>query len=82
VAARPSPDPFANFHADDELGRVLINLNADLRLVVVLRFWADLTVDDIARRVGTRPGTVKSRLHRAIAQIRSALGSSSGGDLA
>ncbi len=48
-------------------------LDADLRVAVVLRYWADLTVDDVAERMGIPAGTVKSRLHRAIGLVRNRL---------
>ena len=44
--------------------------NAGARVVVVLRFWADLPIEEIAARTGERAGTVKSRLHYAVAQLR------------
>ena len=44
----------------------LAGLDADHRIVVVLRYWADLTVEQIADRLGIPPGTVKSRLHYAL----------------
>jgi RNA polymerase sigma-70 factor, ECF subfamily len=57
----------------DELGRALEALNPDQRIVVVLRFWADMTVDAIADRLGVPPGTVKSRLHNSLNTLRSTL---------
>jgi RNA polymerase sigma-70 factor (ECF subfamily) len=57
----------------DELDRALAGLDPDHRIVVVLRFWADLTVDDIAGRLGVPPGTVKSRLHNSMRALRAAL---------
>lgn len=36
-----------------------------LRVPVVLRYYVDLSEADIARTLGIRPGTVKSRLHEA-----------------
>jgi RNA polymerase sigma-70 factor (ECF subfamily) len=66
-------DPFAHVLADDALNRAMTTLDDDLRSAVVLRFWADLTVEDIARRTGVRPGTIKSRLHRAMGLIRDQL---------
>ena len=74
---RPSGDPFAELIAGDELLRAMETLDADLRTVIVLRYWADLTVDEIARRSGWRSGTVKSRLHRALAQMKQRLQSPS-----
>ena len=67
---RPTGDPFHDLLAGDEVLRAMDGLDADLRAIVVLRYWADLTVDDIAGRVGIRAGTVKSRLHRAMALMR------------
>lgn len=55
------------------LDRAFERLTADQRIVVALRFWADLTIDDIAERVGVPAGTVKSRLHTAIGRLRGAL---------
>ncbi len=48
-------------------------LNADQRIAVVLRYWADLTVDDIGKRLGVPSGTVKSRLHHAMKRLRDEL---------
>ena len=39
------------------------------RECVVLRFYADLTVPDIARSLGVAEGSVKSHLHRAMATL-------------
>lgn len=57
----------------DELGRALACLDPDHRIVVILRFWADLTVEDIAERLGIAEGTVKSRLHHSKRLLRTAL---------
>ena len=57
-------------HRRDAILRAIDRLDADHRIVVVLRFWADLTVDDIAERLALPPGTVKSRLHYALRSIR------------
>lgn len=46
------------------------DLSPEHREVVALRFFADLTVDQIAERTGARAGTVKSRLHYALRQLR------------
>jgi RNA polymerase sigma-70 factor (ECF subfamily) len=45
-------------------------LDPDHRIVVVLRYWADMPVDEIAERLDVRPGTVKSRLHYALRSMR------------
>ena len=53
-------------HVED----LLASLPSRQRLVVVLRFYEDQTVDQIAELLGSRPGTVKSLLHRALARLR------------
>ncbi len=55
------------------LGQALRSLSVDHREVIVLRFYADLTVDQIADRTGVGSGTVKSRLHYALRHLRDAL---------
>lgn len=57
----------------DVLGRALASLDPDFRIVVILRFWTDLPVDGIAERLGIPAGTVKSRLHSSMRQLRAAL---------
>ncbi len=47
-------------------------LSPDHRAVLALRFWADLPLEEIAERTGERVGTVKSRLHYALAHLRAA----------
>jgi RNA polymerase sigma-70 factor (ECF subfamily) len=68
-------DPFAGLIARDAVLRGLGTLDPDHRIVLVLRFWADLSVDDIAERLDIPAGTVKSRLHYAMRDLRAAIGS-------
>jgi RNA polymerase sigma-70 factor (ECF subfamily) len=49
------------------------DLDPDHRIVVLLRFWQDLRLEDIAERLDIPLGTVKSRLHYALRAIRSSL---------
>jgi len=44
------------------------------RAVVVLRYWADLSVDQVAAVLGCSPGAVKSQSARALDKLRSVLG--------
>lgn len=69
----PAADPFAALLARDAVLRATSGLPIDQRMVVVLRFWADLPVDAIAERLGVPAGTVKSRLHYAMRAMRIAL---------
>jgi RNA polymerase sigma-70 factor (ECF subfamily) len=48
-------------------------LTPEQRIIVVLRFWRDLSVDDMAERLGVPAGTVKSRLHYALKALREAI---------
>jgi RNA polymerase sigma-70 factor (ECF subfamily) len=66
-------DPFAAGLARDEIGRALRDLPPEQRAVVVLRFWRDLPLEDIADRLELPLGTVKSRLHYAMRAMRSTL---------
>ncbi|MFI5258942.1 MAG: RNA polymerase sigma factor [Candidatus Limnocylindrales bacterium] len=54
----------------DAISRALACLDADHRIVIVLRYWADLPVDEIAARLRVPSGTVKSRLHSALRSMR------------
>jgi RNA polymerase sigma-70 factor (ECF subfamily) len=55
------------------LARAISRLTADQRVVIALRFYRDLTVQQIADRIGVPTGTVKSRLHYALGALQLAL---------
>jgi RNA polymerase sigma-70 factor (ECF subfamily) len=57
----------------DRMRRALRRLSPEQRCAVVLRYYEDLTVDEIARRTDIPAGTVKSRLHQALRELRAAL---------
>ncbi len=44
------------------------------RATLVLRFYCDLNVDQVARVLGCAPGTVKSQTAKALGSLRGALG--------
>jgi RNA polymerase sigma factor (sigma-70 family) len=69
-------DPFREISNRDEVVRALAYLDADLRIVIVLHYWADLTLEGVAERVGWPLGTVKSRLHRGLKLMRVRLATS------
>jgi len=51
----------------------LHQLSPEHREVIVLRYYEDLPIEEIARRCGARKGTVKSRLHYATGRLRELL---------
>ena len=54
----------------DHLGDALDRLPPKRRAAIVLRYYADLPEAEIAAALGVRPGTVKSLVHRGMAQLR------------
>jgi RNA polymerase sigma-70 factor (ECF subfamily) len=81
VELRVLPDPEPAVHLDvartladrDLVERALHDLPIDQRAVIVLRFFADLPLDAVADILDIPVGTVKSRLHRAIAALRASM---------
>ena len=53
-----------------ELAAAMANLSPEHRQTVLLRFVDDLTMEEIAAATAVPVGTVKSRLHHAIAAMR------------
>lgn len=72
-------DPFRAALARDAVGRVLSCLSPELRMVVVLRYWGDLPLADIAERLDIPIGTVKSRHHAALQALRRRIAPAEGG---
>ena len=54
----------------DELADALAALPPRRRTAIVLKYYAGLREREIAEAMGVRPGTVKSMLHRALAELR------------
>jgi RNA polymerase sigma-70 factor, ECF subfamily len=65
-----SGDPFRAALARDAIGRALSSLSTELRMVVVLRYWGELSLAEIADRLRIPIGTVKSRHHAALQVLR------------
>ena len=72
-AATVRGDPMSQALDREVLAAALAELSPDHRLVVALRFYRDLTIEEIASLLGMRPGTVNSRLHYAMKRLHSAL---------
>lgn len=54
----------------DLLDRALARLEPEQRAVVVMRFFLELSLSETAAVLGIPTGTVKSRLHRSLVQMR------------
>jgi len=66
-------DPFHDLIERDALLQGLTSLTPDERIVIVLRYWADLPLEGISERLGWPLGSVKSRLHRALGRLRAGI---------
>ncbi len=68
-----TPDPAAALADRDLVDRVLRDLDATGRAIVVLHYYLGLPLTDVAGALAIPVGTVKSRLHRALGQMRSSI---------
>lgn len=59
--------------ADPQIAEALAGLDLRLRSVVVCRVLLDWSTDETAEALQIKPGTVKSRLHRALTRLEEAL---------
>ena len=68
-----SPDSASALANRDLVERRLNDLPIDHRAVIVLRFYLDLPLDEVGDILDIPVGTVKSRLHRALASLRESM---------
>jgi len=54
----------------DETWALLARLSREQRVALVLRYYEDLPDEEIARVMGCRPATVRTRIHRALSSLR------------
>ncbi|WP_298806254.1 RNA polymerase sigma factor SigE [uncultured Pseudokineococcus sp.] len=74
----PGSDPgperaFEHGNLDRDVQAALLELSPDFRAAVVLCDIEGLSYEEIARALGVKIGTVRSRIHRARAQLRASL---------
>jgi RNA polymerase sigma-70 factor (ECF subfamily) len=71
----PGPERSALNHEQRAIvQQALQKLPETYRLVMVLRYWQDLTYEEIAQTTGLPESTIKTRLHRARHMLAEALG--------
>jgi RNA polymerase sigma-70 factor, ECF subfamily len=63
---------------DHDLRRAVVQLSADRRIAVAMRYWLDMTPTEIGEALDLPTGTVNSRLARALADLREILGEADG----
>ncbi|MGH2683696.1 MAG: RNA polymerase sigma factor, partial [Actinomycetota bacterium] len=71
-----APSPEEAVLGSDERERLLAAVNRmreSDRMVIAYRFFLDLSERETAEALGVRPGTVKSRLSRALGRLRTLL---------
>jgi RNA polymerase sigma-70 factor (ECF subfamily) len=71
-SAEPEPRADIDFCAQ-KLAEALQRLSTEHREVIVLRYYENLKIDEIASCTGASPGTVKSRLHYAVRHLQQLL---------
>ena len=69
-----------SIEARQRVRQAISALSEEHNTVVTLRFFAGLTVPQVAQALGRREGTIKSRLHRALQHLRRELGESGPGN--
>ncbi len=67
------PDPASDVSMHQQLDQAFRRLGVEHRTVVVLIHYVGLTPAEAAEAMGTPVGTVRSRLHYALIQMRAAL---------
>jgi RNA polymerase sigma-70 factor, ECF subfamily len=71
--AMDAPSPLEQFEAREdcaEVGEVLLKLDSTYREVLVLRFYEELSLEEIAGVTRAPLSTVKSRLYRGLAALK------------
>jgi len=67
------PGGLVNIHDRDQLERALRRLTVEQRAVLVFHHYLELSLPEVASRLGIPLGTVKSRLHYGMTALRASL---------
>jgi RNA polymerase sigma-70 factor (sigma-E family) len=73
LLAAPAPDAISPYDERDAMLRLIAALPPRQRAVIALRFYEDLSIEQIAELLGCRTVTVRTHLARALATLRAAL---------
>jgi RNA polymerase sigma-70 factor (ECF subfamily) len=73
VAELPQSAMGGEARGTSDLHRALLNLSPEERLPLVLHFYLDLPLDEVARAMRVSPAAAKSRIYRAAKRLRSDL---------
>lgn len=76
ASEQPGLDPIAEIDLRDALVRMLLQLPARQRTVLVLRYWEQLSEAEIAQVLGWPEGTVKSAASRGLKRLHELAGNS------
>ena len=68
-ASGPQSEAMAT-HANEQISRALMQLPAEQRHVVELKFFQQFTFDDIGQQLGISPNTAKTRLYAALRKLQ------------
>lgn len=80
ATADATPSRAGEIEARDEVALALAGLAPQMRACVVLRYYDDLSVAQVADALGLALGTVKRYLHDASGALRQTLGADEGGE--
>jgi RNA polymerase sigma-70 factor, ECF subfamily len=69
----PSADETLSISLRDQLERAFVRLTSEQKAVLVLMYYRDFSIAEIASQLGISTGTVKSRLHYARQALRGAV---------
>jgi RNA polymerase sigma-70 factor, ECF subfamily len=73
LAEIPTPETNAEGSGGSDLRRALLRLSPEERLPLVLHFYLDLPLEEVARTLQVTPSAAKSRIYRAAKRLRSDL---------
>ena len=73
LADMPASSPGPDQGGSSDLHRALLRLSPDERLPLVLHFYLDLPVDEVAQALHVSAAAAKSRIYRAAKRLRSDL---------